>query len=148
MSVTQIKSFKNDYYFLSNFFPCFIEYEGLIYPNAECAYQAAKTEDINIRKYFTVMDNAMEARRWGNQLDLRSDWDKIKYDVMNKILHVKFSTPYLREMLLSTEEAYLEEGNTHGDRYWGTVKGSGENNLGKLLMNIRRELNEKTNCGS
>ena len=147
MSIKQIKCFKNNYYFLSNFFPCFVEYEGLIYPSAECAYQAAKTTNQIIRKYFTIMDNSMEARKWGNQIELREDWNTIRYEIMNTILHSKFSAPYLKELLLSTKDAYLEEGNAHGDKYWGTVKGIGENNLGKLLMNLRGELNEDINHG-
>ena len=140
MSTKQIKSFKNNYYFLSNFFPCFVEFEGLTYPSAECAYQAAKTLDPNIRAYFTIMDTSMEARRWGNNIQLRPDWNQCRYDIMDTILHTKFSLPYLKMMLLSTGDSYLEEGNGHNDTYWGTVKGKGQNNLGKLLMNIREEL--------
>jgi predicted NAD-dependent protein-ADP-ribosyltransferase YbiA (DUF1768 family) len=35
----------------------------------------------------------------------------------------------------------LEERNSWGDSYWGTdINGVGENNLGKILMDIRSEL--------
>ena len=61
---------------------------------------------------------------------------------MYEILKSKFSTPRLATMLLNTGDAYLEEGNNHGDRIWGTVKGVGNNSLGKLLMEIRKELKE------
>jgi predicted NAD-dependent protein-ADP-ribosyltransferase YbiA (DUF1768 family) len=43
-------------------------------------------------------------------------------------------------MLLETKDATLIEGNTWGDQYWGVCAGVGENHLGKLLMQIRSEL--------
>lgn len=135
-----IKSFKGKYYFLSNFYPCEIEYEGQVYASVECAYQAAKSLDPNIRYYFTIMDNSMEARKWGNQIELRDDWNVARYNIMLELLRSKFKNEKLRSLLLSTEDAHLEEGNLHGDKYWGTVKGSGQNNLGKLLMQIRKEI--------
>ena len=81
----------------------------------------------------------MEARRWGNQIDLRSDWDEVKYDIMYELLKLKFQDPNLLAKLLATGDAHLEEGNRHGDKYWGTVNGSGQNYLGKLLMQIRSD---------
>lgn len=36
-------------------------------------------------------------------------------------------------------DGHLEEGNTHGDKVWGTVNGVGENRLGKILMRLREE---------
>ena len=46
----------------------------------------------------------------------------------------------LKEKLLATGNDILEEGNTWGDRVWGTVNGVGENRLGKILMRVREEL--------
>lgn len=48
----------------------------------------------------------------------------------------------LADKLLATGDAYLEEGNTWGDRIWGTVNGSGANRLGVILMQIRAELKD------
>lgn len=138
--MSNIRSFKGKHYFLSNFYPCEIEYEGQIYASVECAYQAAKSCDPNIRYYFTLMDNSMEARKWGNQIELRDNWNTVRYDIMLELLRSKFKNKKLRELLLSTKDAHLEEGNMHGDTYWGTVNGTGENHLGKLLMQIREEV--------
>ena len=135
-----IKSFKGQNYFLSNFYPCAIEYEGQTFPSLECAYQAAKTPNRDVRYYFTIMDNSMEARMWGNKIAMRPDWDRVKYSIMYELLKIKFNNPKLRALLLATEDAQLEESNMHGDKYWGTVNGHGENNLGKLLMQIREEI--------
>ena len=46
---------------------------------------------------------------------------------------------------MATNDAYLEEGNTWGDKIWGTVNGQGANNLGKILMQIRDELSKRDN---
>lgn len=51
--------------------------------------------------------------------------------------------PDLREKLLQTCCCPLFEGNTWGDRYWGTVNGYGENHLGIILMDIRAKLRQE-----
>ena len=43
----------------------------------------------------------------------------------------------LAQKLIATGNAYLEEGNQWGDKFWGTVNGTGENMLGKILMKER-----------
>src|SRR3954468_6821071 len=45
-----IDSFQGEYRFLSNFWPAGVEFEGITYPTAEHAYQAAKTLDVALRK--------------------------------------------------------------------------------------------------
>lgn len=40
-----IDKFDGEYDFLSNFYPCDIKFEGLLYNSNEAAYQAAKTID-------------------------------------------------------------------------------------------------------
>lgn len=49
----------------------------------------------------------------------------------------------IRKLLLNTGTVQLIEGNTWEDRFWGVdPPGSqnGENNLGKILMQVRAEL--------
>jgi predicted NAD-dependent protein-ADP-ribosyltransferase YbiA (DUF1768 family) len=48
--MTKIDNFKGNYEFLSNFAPCYIRYEGVLYTSVECAFQAAKVSDIDIKK--------------------------------------------------------------------------------------------------
>ena len=60
---------------------------------------------------------------------------------MEQILWAKFEqNPGLKEKLINTGDAYLEETNTWNDTFWGVCKGKGQNNLGKILMKIRAEL--------
>ena len=88
--------------------------------------------------------NAKQAKIFGKKVKLRDDWEDVKKYWMLNVVYAKFSQNVeLREMLLETEDAYLEEGNTWGDTYWGTVNGIGENNLGKILMGVRKEFVER-----
>ncbi|GAA6490738.1 hypothetical protein K280104A7_03020 [Candidatus Bariatricus faecipullorum] len=71
----------------------------------------------------------------------KNNWEEIKLEQMYNICMAKFfQHPDLREKLLQTCCCPLFEGNTWGDRYWGTVNGYGENHLGIILMDIRAKL--------
>jgi ribA/ribD-fused uncharacterized protein len=131
--------FRGDLYFLSNFYPCEIQYNGRTYHNSEAAFQAAKFPDHPeaIQQEF-CRANAAEAKRLGRTYGpLRLDWDAVKDQIMFDILKEKFKQPDLRKMLLDTGDLHLEETNDWGDTYWGTVNGKGQNKLGVILMQIR-----------
>lgn len=143
MEVTEMKlinSFRNEYFFLSNFFPVIIWNAGIRYPSAEHAYQAAKTLDMDMRRKIAAMPKPGQAKRAGRNVDLRPDWDTVKLDVMRRILELKFSVPSLKAKLIATGDAHIVEGNTWGDRFWGVCNGAGANHLGKLLMALRDKL--------
>lgn len=143
----KISSFREEYRFLSNFYQHPFEFKGLIYPNAEAAFQAQKCSADEDRIKYTLQKNPVRAKQMGKkEPNLPADWDKISYDIMRDILRAKFSVPELAEMLKSTGDAYLEEGNHWHDNRWGkctcekcrTKKGL--NQLGEILMEIRSEL--------
>ncbi|MBP3379754.1 MAG: NADAR family protein [Ruminococcus sp.] len=139
----KIDSFRNEYFFLSNFYEAPITYEGLTYQNNEAAFQAQKCADPKEREAFTRM-NPSEAKRAGRRVQLRKDWEDIKISVMADIVMAKFSqNRKLAEKLLATGDACLEEGNDWGDRIWGTVNGQGANCLGRILMDTRENLKQK-----
>lgn len=139
-----ITTFRENYYFLSNMFPCTIVFENQTYKSAESAFQAAKCIDKKDRIPFTEK-NGYEAKKLGRKVPLRPDWEAIKTDVMYNILKIKFSNPDLKEKLLQTKNKILIEENTWNDTFWGVNKNTktGENNLGKILMKIREELQQK-----
>lgn len=126
--------------FLSNFTPVNIRYEGIAYPSVEHAYQAAKTNDIEAKKHIAALATPGHAKRAGRDVELRPDWDEVKYDVMLELQRLKYKDPELRSRLLETDTLYLEETNTWGDTYWGVCRGVGQNNLGKILMKVREEV--------
>jgi predicted NAD-dependent protein-ADP-ribosyltransferase YbiA (DUF1768 family) len=48
---------------------------------------------------------------------------------------------YLAQLLIGTGDQEFVEGNTRKDTYWGQCPiGTGENNLGKILMQVRKDL--------
>ncbi len=136
-----IRKFSGHYSFLSNFYPCIIKYEGEVYSSVENAYQAAKSTDSKIRKQFTSL-SAGHAKKLGQKIAKRDDWEDVKVDVMYDLLKQKFSQPKLRTLLLMTENDDLVEGNTWGDTTWGVYRGKGKNLLGKLLMKVRSEVKD------
>lgn len=75
-----------------------------------------------------------------NAMQVRSDWESVKIDVMYRALKCKFSIyPHLNSMLLSTAGSVLVEASPH-DLFWGGGRdGEGLNYLGRLLMQLRSE---------
>ncbi len=139
-----IKEFKGDNAFLSNFFPTEVEFEGMIFPSSEAAFQAAKTKNINKRKPFQFMFPG-EAKKQSRLLSIRDDWEEIKIDVMTTIVTDKFNRNItLKNKLIATGDALLIEGNGWKDFFWGVdlTSGFGKNWLGLILMKVRDKLKE------
>lgn len=137
-----IKGFFGKYHFMSNFHkheP--ITYDGMAAKTVEHIFQAVKTLDQGSRKIVIQADGPGEAKKLGQKVPLRSDWENVKVDIMLDILRVKFKIPRLRKKLLDTGDSYLEETNDWGDHFWGAnKKGYGKNWLGKCLMKLRDEI--------
>ena len=74
-----INEFRGKYYFLSNFYSSPVTYEGLTYLNNEAAFQSVKT--FSDRECFTNLDPS-SAKKLGRRVQLRSDWEDVKYNVM------------------------------------------------------------------
>lgn len=149
MDVTDdaILGFRGPHFFLSNFYPLshpLVEvFQGatITYPTLEHAYQAAKSTQVQVRLALAGQITAGHAKRHGRAIKARTNWDRIKDEVMLSWLRQKFADPHLGELLRTTGDATLVEVNHHGDRYWGTdVFLEGENRLGELLMQVREEL--------
>jgi ribA/ribD-fused uncharacterized protein len=135
------------YEWLSNFYPCQIIWQGAVWSTVEHAFQAAKTHDAAYRDMIRTTATPGHAKMLGQRsafahhhVELRPDWETVKYDVMIDLLRLKFREPDLRRMLLSTGNAKLVEGNTWNDTCWGVCNGVGANNLGRSLMLVRAEL--------
>lgn len=134
-----IDRFEGKFRWLSNFYPCDVPYEGLIYPSSEHAFVAAKTLDQSLRLKIQEIETPGWAKKFGRNLELRTNWDSIRIEEMCKIVTAKFTyNLWLRDKLLDTAPHELVEGNYWNDRFWGKdLAGYGENNLGKILMEIR-----------
>jgi hypothetical protein len=84
------------------------------------------------------------AKKMGKTKDVvaRSDWMKTRDDVMLEITRVKFAKDPLKSKLLETGDALIRDMSPQ-DNYWGIGRsGRGTNKLGKILMQVRKELQE------
>ncbi len=135
-----IDSFTGQYDWLSNFYPCQIKVAGVVYPSVEHAYQAAKTINPEDRAAIAALPNAAQAKRAGKKLVVRDDWEEIKLNVMKQLVRQKFGYGWFALLLIGTGEEELVEGNWWGDTFWGVCRGAGHNHLGRILMDIREEV--------
>lgn len=132
-----IKGFFGEYRWLSNFEPCKVFYEGFEYSSSENAYQAAKSLDLEVKLEISKLSPS-DSKKISKKIEIRPDWEHVKCDVMFAICLDKFTrNPELGTKLIDTGDKYLEETNHWKDTYWGVCDGQGQNNLGKILMQIR-----------
>ena len=85
--MNEIKEFRGEFYFLSNFYNAKIEYNGYRFQNNEAAFQAMKCPDrANEFRYL----NGSESKRLGRRVTLREDWETVKDQIMYEICCAKF----------------------------------------------------------
>ena len=136
--------FRDKYAFLSNMYSCPIHYDGETFPCVETAFQYAKTGDASLftndRGYFV---GGSAAKKIGRMCKLPENWNMDRLTVMYELLEDKFyHNEKLREALKKTGNIYIAEENTWGDTFWGVCNGKGENMLGKMLMEIRQNIQD------
>ena len=136
------------YYEFTNFAQYPIKLDGKRWPTTEHYFQAQKfigtPYEEAIRKQSSARGAFDMSRNPAVFHWLRGDWETVKNDVMLKCLRAKFTQhEILTQKLLSTGDRKLIE-HTTNDSYWGDGgDGSGRNMLGKLLMQVRKELSSK-----
>lgn len=131
----------------SNLYRREIEFEGETFATSEHAYQAGKARKPDVRKWLMDAPSPALLAMAAHGLyvwDIHSDWSKIKFNRMKRVLQAKFTQHEdLKQLLLSTGTARLVESATVDNavnRLWGEVNGVGKNKLGELLMEVRAEL--------
>lgn len=134
--------------FLANFYSEDIHYKFSTYKTAEHFYQASKCEkESDINKIYNAK-TAREAKILGKFIEPRANWERMKADVMDKILRIKFlSNEKMKKLLHDTGDATLIQLNYWHDTYWGCCictqhARTGKNMLGVLLMKIRAEIDK------
>lgn len=155
MKEIKFYSWSKDYFEFSNFSLHPIEVDGKIYATNEHYFQSIKFlptemieinregDEITYREYVRLSKSPKEAKIRGTSrlYKIDNNWDNNRIEVMRKAIKAKFTQhQYLRDLLLSTENATLKEDSPY-DNFWGVGKyGNGKNMLGKLLMEFREEL--------
>jgi ribA/ribD-fused uncharacterized protein len=133
----------------SNFSPHPIEIEGSYWQTVEHYYQAQKflgTEDEGLIQVIRDAETPVEAAALGRDCTrkLRLDWEQVKAQVMWQGVLTKFLTHSdIQAILLDTGDELLVE-DSPTDYYWGCGQDkTGQNQLGKTLMNVRQEIRQR-----
>jgi hypothetical protein len=141
-----IDKFEGDFGFLSNFSPHKIcDESGILWQTVEHFYQAMKTTDVGERGRIFNAFSPGQAKRIGQEVTLRPDWDMKKFDFMTEGVTLKFlQNEDIKKLLISTQGYKLVEGNLWHDNIWGECMCNkcfgnieGQNWLGEILMTLR-----------
>ena len=101
--MTKINSFKGKYSFLSNFATTVFKYDGVLYTSVEAAFQAAKTDDMELKRRIAQYSPA-DAKKYGRKVKLRPDWNTVRVQIMKELLRLKFNSDMFgyKQALLNT----------------------------------------------
>ena len=140
---------------MRNWFSNFIPFDNpmlygdIIFRTPEHFFQAMKTEDLSLRKKIAAFPTPGAVKRFARTIQLRPDWEDIKFTVMKYALRRKFALRTTwRERLLDSGNSEIVEWNTWHDNIWGDCTCPrcehivGQNNLGRILMKLRHEFKE------
>lgn len=129
----------------SNFAPFPIIINNTLWPTTEHYFQAQKFIGTDYEEEIRLAQTPMEAARLGRDRTkpLRKDWELCKHAIMRTAIQAKVKQyENIKDLLLSTGDCILVE-HTSNDSYWAdNGDGTGLNMLGKILMDIRNNLND------
>jgi N-glycosidase YbiA len=144
--------------FFSNFYPAPFTIDGELWATAEHYYQSHISLDPDYRAAIRAATHPGQAKRlsldprkarktrrqswfFGRRDKIRPDWDAVKLGIMRTALAAKFGqNPELAARLVATGDAELIE-DSASDAFWGLGRdGTGENRLGRELMELRAVL--------
>ena len=101
---------------------------------------AKKSNDIGTRRKFTRF-SAAKARKKESSIPENDYWEENKDEILYDLLKIKFThNKDLKNKLLDTYPHELINNVSYPDTYYGVRFGEGKNELGKMLMRLRKEL--------
>jgi ribA/ribD-fused uncharacterized protein len=132
---------KEPYGFLNNFYRSRFFIYNRWWNWVEAPYQAMKTIIPEERDRIWAATTPRESRDLGQKVTMHDSWDKIKVEVMYQCCLAKFTQNQdLMDKLMATGDEELIE-DSPIDSFWGCgADGQGQNNLGKVLMRVRKDL--------
>ncbi|MGF1526381.1 MAG: NADAR family protein, partial [Candidatus Competibacterales bacterium] len=130
----------------SNFARYGVDLDDQWWSTVEHYFQGQKFHDSDYRERIRTAKTPKEAATLGRsrEVPLREDWEQVKDAVKAKAVLRKFELhAEIRRVLLDTGEEPIVE-DAPGDYYWGCGKdGSGRNQLGKILEEVRATLRSR-----
>jgi ATP phosphoribosyltransferase len=149
--MSTLTDFSGNYDFLNNFYLSPIVFFNVSWPSAEHLYQALKTSDPQIQDQIRHAPTPALAKKAGRMLLPSPDWEQEKFSAMLTAIRCKFQQHVeLAQRLLATDDCELIESNDWHDNVWGDCHCeacssiAGTNFLGKILMQVRSELQQGT----
>jgi ribA/ribD-fused uncharacterized protein len=141
----RIDSFTGYFEFLHNNFLTPVYFEGFLYPSVTHAYHAARSSDENTRKAILNADSFHTVAKIARRIEDPQNWQMERTKIMERLVRDKFRrSKELQEKLKATENRELimsYEDETSGNLFWGMVKEKGQNQLGRILMKVREDIN-------
>lgn len=153
-------SYNRNYYFeFSNFYETHFEWNGVMWRNAEQAFQCAKagvgTDSFSYHAENLRKMRGADAKKYGREeISMIDNWDEVKYDIMLEIVEEKFrQNSELFYQLSETGNQYIIHDTTPWhDCTWGRCdcprcqSRMAENAQGNCLMLVRAALRKDAGC--
>ncbi len=126
------------------------ELEERNWPTVEHYYEAMKFVDVEYQEKIRNADSPAIANELGHDKKQKrvKDWKKNRMLMMIRAIYTKCKTyPHIAERLIETGNDMLME-NSQYDYYWGCGRDRlGHNTYGKVLINVRKKLQEEEKQG-
>jgi len=122
--VEKLTLFDGENAFLSNDSPATVFLDGQQFPSVSLAFNAAKDLHDRLRP------------------GMQREWDDKRPALMRRLLRSKFAHPQLRAAIVGTGDKHLSHTAADADSFWNAPNGEGENTLGRLLMELRAQINK------
>lgn len=105
---------------LSNYYPTQLVFDGLAFSSSEAAYQSHKTNNPNLWVKFVGL-NPDDAKKLGRSVQLRPDWEEIKFTLMYNVVNAKFAqcAEFRKELMSTGNKLIVEETTPWHDPIWG-----------------------------
>ena len=120
-----------------------IKLENKNWPSVEHYFQAMQFEDETYQEKIRLSGNVQQAIKFGKSWfkKKRPDVKKVSKILMTRAIYIKCKTySEVETRLLETKELRIIE-NSQFAYYWGCGRDQrGENNFGKILMDVRKKL--------
>lgn len=147
--------FHSEHVYLSNFYPCKVEYEGRIFSSAEQAFQFSKLISAGYTKLANevmVTDNPHEQKQTGGKITPTEAWYAGEVEVLKNIVQNKFEqNDLLKKRLMTSPYSNFYEMTT--SLKWATgvatintnkpltvTSFKGENHHGQILKELKEKL--------
>ncbi len=133
--------FRGPYGFLSNMYMLDkpITFQELTSYSTEALYHASKFDNPEIRKKIAAMDS-VTSKKENKKYKARETFDSERIPIMDQLVDRKFMRAPMCFLLLAMKGTDIVEENYHGDDFWGTYRGKGENHLGNIITSKQYKL--------